>query len=115
MRRDAVVGAALMGAALVMAAAANGHQARSGWSYDYPECCWGRECAEVPSGVVREVQGGYAVRVVPGQHPMLTAGAAIEGFVPHGDARIRVSQDSERHVCIVYGRIGCIYVPPGGV
>lgn len=94
--------------------AAFGHSAPSGWSYDW-ECCSTMDCAPVPDAAVREAAGGYSVRVEPGQHPMVT-GSAVTGFIAHGDSRIRVSGDSDRHVCISRaGTLLCIYVPPGGV
>jgi hypothetical protein len=108
----------LLGAAAMVVglSPAFSHTAPSGWSYDYPECCLGRECAQVPDTAVREVEGGYRVTILAGQHPMLPVGSApVSGFVPFGDARIRLSGDRWRHVCIVYGRIGCVYLPPPGV
>lgn len=100
--------------AALMAVPAAAHDAPSGWEYDR-ECCGGYDCAASHGGV-REVQGGYAVSVAPGTHPMVPVGRSpVVGFVPHGDPRIRVSGDSDRHVCIVGGRVFCIYIPPGGV
>lgn len=90
------------------------HDAPSGWEYDR-ECCGGWDCAAARPGAVQEVQGGYAVSIAPGTHPMVPIGAQpVTGFVPHGDPRIRVSGDEDRHVCIVGGRVFCIYIAPGG-
>lgn len=107
----------LLAAALLLAALpAPAHQAPGGWDYD-AECCHNLDCAPVPEGAVREVAGGYAVTIAPGTHPMVPSGAApVRGFVPHGDRRIRVSGDADRHACVARsGFIFCIYVPPGGV
>lgn len=101
--------------ALLAPMAALGHQAPSGWEYD-PACCSGRDCAWVAPGAVREVRGGYAVSVAPGTHPMVPMGSPpVSGLVPHGDPRIRPSGDDQKHVCIMGGRILCVYIPPGGV
>lgn len=100
---------------VLAAGGAAAHQAPSGWLYD-PECCSHHDCAQVADEAVREVQGGYAVRVEPGTHIMVPAGRpAVTSFVPHGDTRIRPSGDQHRHVCIVGGRVICLYMPPGGV
>lgn len=108
----------LAGAAVllvVLASPATAHQAPAGWDYD-PECCHNIDCAPVPDGTVREVQGGYEVVLRPGQHPMLRGSVEVQIFIPHGDRRIRVSGDSDRHVCVSgYGTVFCIYIPPGGV
>jgi hypothetical protein len=38
-----------------------------------------------------------------------------EFFIPHGDERIRVSQDWDYHFCeYPTGEARCFYVPPGG-
>ncbi len=98
----------------LLAGPAAAHQAPSGWEYDR-ECCGGWDCAAATQGV-QDARGGYAVAVLPGTHPMVPPGAQpVTGFVPHGDPRIRVSGDEERHVCIVGGRVYCIYIAPGGV
>lgn len=108
MRRPLALALAL--AALPAAA----HRAPTGWAYDH-ECCHTLDCAPVADVAIREVSGGYAVRIEPGTHPMLRAGAAVEALIPHGDPRIRASGDQHRHACLVGGRVICIYVPPGGV
>lgn len=119
-RRDVLIILGGAAAALVAAGAlswARAHQAVAGWTYD-GACCSGRDCALAVPGTVREVHGGYAVRVAPGTHPMVPLGAdVVEEFVAHGDARIRVSGDEYRHVCVgqYSRRVLCIYVPPGGV
>lgn len=102
--------------AALVAAPAYAHDAPTGWAYD-TECCGGWDCAAMADGAVREVAGGYSVVVVPGSHPMVPASAAepVRGFVPFGDRRIRPSGDEHRHVCIVGGRVYCLYVPAGGV
>ncbi|NKC33483.1 hypothetical protein [Falsiroseomonas selenitidurans] len=106
----------LMLLALVASLPAAAHQAPSGWDYDQ-DCCHTRDCAPVPDGAVAEVAGGYRVRVMPGSHPMLPPGAPpVDAFVPHGDRRIRVSGDEDRHACLSRGgAVLCVYVPPGGV
>jgi hypothetical protein len=97
-------------AALPLAA----HNAPSGWEYS-ADCCSNMDCAPVPAEAVREVAGGYQVRLEPGQHPMLLDRSA-NAFIAHGDNRIRVSGDPDRHACVAAsGHVYCIYVPPGGV
>lgn len=91
------------------------HQAPAGWEYD-PECCHNYDCAPVRDGLIREVEGGYRVTLRAGQHPMLAGQVAVNLFIPHGDRRIRVSGDSDRHACVTRaGHVFCIYIPPGGV
>jgi hypothetical protein len=95
--------------------AAWGHQAPSGWAYDR-ECCHDLDCAPVRDGLIREVPGGYRVQMRAGDHPMLRGAAQADVTIPHGDARIRTSGDSDRHACVgPAGHVFCIYVPPGGV
>lgn len=107
------LGAAVV-TALLFAVPALAHQAPSGWAYDR-ECCHNLDCAPAPDGAIREVQGGYQVTLAPGSHPMVRD-RTVTGFVPHGDPRIRVSGDEDRHACVSgTGRILCIYIPPGGV
>lgn len=104
----------LLGVMLAIAAPALAHQAPAGWEYDR-DCCSDFDCAPAPIGGVREVAGGYQVSIPPGTHPRVPAGSAgVAGFVPHGDARIRVSGDAQRHACILGGRVLCLYIPPGG-
>ena len=99
----------------LLAGPAAAHEAPSGWSYD-PECCSGFDCAWVAPGAVREVAGGYYVSIAPGTHPRVPMGSPpVSGVIRHGDPRIRASGDEHRHVCVLGGRILCIYVPPGGV
>jgi hypothetical protein len=98
---------------LLLCAPAAAHRAPSGWEYDQA-CCSDLDCAPVPESAVVEATGGYIVRLVPGQHPMVRA--PLAAFLAHGDSRIRVSGDEHRHACVSgSGRLLCIYVPPGGV
>lgn len=102
-------------AILLAAPPAHGHQAPAGWEYDR-DCCHNFDCAPVPDGAIREVQGGYQVSLRAGQHPMLQGENVARVFIPHGDRRIRVSGDSQRHACVTGGgTVFCIYIPPGGV
>lgn len=101
-------------ALIALAVPAAAHRAPTGWAYDH-ECCHTQDCAPVPDAAVREVAGGYAVRIEPGTHPMLRSGPALEAFVAHGDPRIRPSGDQHRHACVIGDRVICLYVPPGGV
>lgn len=100
----------------VFVAGAMAHRAPSGWAYDH-ECCHDLDCAPVAEAAIREVAGGYQVTILPGTHPMVPAGAAaVTGFVPHGDRRIRPSGDQHRHACVSRaGAILCIYIRAGGV
>lgn len=101
---------------LILSLPARAHNAPSGWAYDY-DCCSTYDCAQVRSGVIVEVMGGYQVVVMPGTHIMVPLGSEpVRAFIPHGDPRIRVSGDANRHACVSgVGRVLCIYVPPGGV
>jgi hypothetical protein len=106
---------ALLALALLASPAA-AHQAPSGWEYD-PECCSARDCAPARAGQIVETRRdgvlGYAVVVPLGTHHY--ARVPVDGFVPMGDPRIRVSGDSDRHVCLsASGHIFCLYIPPGG-
>lgn len=106
--------------ALLFAAPAWGHSAHGQWSYEY-DCCGGDpagirpggDCAPVPESAVEEATGGYAVRLLPGQHPM--AQTPLAGFLAHGSPMLRPSGDGQKHVCTDGRRIICVYVPPGGV
>lgn len=107
--------AAVVTGLLLLALPALAHQAPSGWDYDR-ECCHNFDCAAVRDGLIREVQGGYRVTLRAGQHPMLSGAVTVDLFIPHGDRRIRVSGDENRHACVTSGgHVFCIYVPPGGV
>jgi hypothetical protein len=110
-----VVAGAIAALALGMAVgAAFGHAAPSGWHYDL-DCCHNQDCEPVAAGVVRERDGGFAVRVAPGTHKMVPAGAAaVVGHLPYNHPRVRISGDRHYHVCIVNGTVMCIYVPSGG-
>ena len=99
-------------AVAALAAAALAHQSPSGWEYDLA-CCSVHDCAPVPETAVREATGGYSVRLVPGDHPLVTS--PLAAFVAHGSPALRVSGDDRRHVCVSHGRVLCVYVPPGGV
>lgn len=74
------------------------HEAPLGWLYP-ANCCSGRDCAEAPSGSVREGPNGYEVTLLPGQHPMVKD--EPHSFVVAYDARqIRDSPDGRFHVCL---------------
>ena len=104
----------------LLAASAHAHQAPSGWAY--PQTCCGGDptgqvphgdCYPVPDATVREVRGGYVVTLRPGDHPF--AHQTITAEIPHGDDRLMPSGDDRKHVCIVGGRVRCLFIPPGGV
>jgi hypothetical protein len=109
--------------AMMLCAPALAHSPNGHWMY--PEWCCGGDpsglipggdCARVTDDAVRETQGGYSVTIAPGTHPMVPHGARpVVGFVPHGDPRIQPSGDEHRHVCIVGGRVYCVFIAPGGV
>jgi hypothetical protein len=99
-------------AIIAFAAMARAHTAPTGWAYDV-ECCHVHDCAPVPDRAVREATGGYSVRLLPGDHPLVTT--PLAAFLAHGSPALRVSGDDRRHVCVSQGRILCVYIPPGGV
>ena len=102
----------IFGGLVLLAMPVAAHQAPTGWEYD-AECCDMQDCARVPDGTVREVAGGYEVRLSPGQHPLVRSPITV--FVPHGP-KVRVSGDEHRHACVSRsGYVFCVYVPPGGV
>jgi hypothetical protein len=106
----------LVAAVLLLCAGAQAHQAPAGWDYA-KECCSDTDCAPVPEGAIREAPGGWSVTIEPGTHPMVPKGAVpLVTFIPHGDARVRISGDEHRHACVgVSGWIYCIYVQFGGM
>lgn len=96
----------LTGGALLCASPALGHS----W-YD-PFCCNGKDCAPVADGAVRAVRGGWRVRLMPGDHPMVTR--PLDVTIPHAEAR--PSEDGAFHVCVFPAdTLRCLYVPQGGV
>lgn len=103
-------------ALLVIHAIARAHQAPSGWHYD-PECCSGRDCAEVAPPAV--TPAGLEFLVVPGGHPAATlARRPLRIVVAHDDRRIRASGDDRWHLCLTLdGRayVLCVYRPPMGM
>jgi hypothetical protein len=100
----------------ILAGPAAAHQAPSGWEYD-AECCNTRDCAPARAGQIRETRRdgvlGYAVVVPAGTHHY--SRVDVDTFIAMGDPRIRVSGDSDRHVCLsATGHVFCLYIPPGG-
>ena len=88
------------------------HQAPSGWEYS-TDCCSARDCAPVPDTAVREAPGGWSVLIMPGEHPMVPSdGAPVSAHIRHGDDRIRMSGDGEKHACVGFTRrVLCVYLP----
>jgi len=66
-----------------------------------PACCGGSHCHPVADGVV--VEGA--------------AGVTVEGFglMSYSDWRLRWSRDERDHVCIVDGKLACVYRRPKGM
>ena len=96
----------LTGGALLCASPALSH------SFFDPWCCNGKDCQPVPEGAVRAVNGGWSVRLDPGQHSMVTK--HFRAFVPHGETK--PSEDGEFYVCVYpQDTMRCLYVPQGGV
>ena len=84
-----MIRAAIFLAALLAPAAASAH------SWYAWECCHDRDCH--PIADVVETPQGYVV---------------LSETIPHGDSRLRVSQDAEFHVCQPNPpAIRCLYVP----
>jgi hypothetical protein len=106
----------VVAALLLVHLAARAHQAPSGWQYD-PECCSGRDCAEVAPPTV--TPDGLVFFVVPGGHPAATrAGRPLTVTVAHDDRRIRASGDDHWHLCLTLdGRahVLCVYRPAMGM
>ena len=74
------------------------------------------DCAPISDQFVREIDGGYAVAVPPGGHPLLPGGGTY--FFPYNDSRIHQSQDWQFHLCPYRGvqsatEAHCLYVRPG--
>ena len=68
--------------------------------YD-PWCCNNQDCKKLEPHEMRVTSEGYHIK--------------NEFFIPHGDERIRVSQDWDYHFCeYPTGEARCFYVPPGG-
>jgi len=115
-RRNEVAMKRILPILAILAGPAAAHQAPAGWEYD-PACCSSRDCGPAPAGQIRETRRdgvlGYAVVVPLGTHHH--ARVDVDAFVPMGDPRIRVSGDSDRHVCLsATGHVFCLYIPPGG-
>lgn len=71
-------------------------------------CCSSRDCAPIPDP--EWTPDGWRVRLMPGQHPMVTE--QLDAIVPF-DA-VRPSQDGGYHACVVpyqRDRVRCLYVP----
>ena len=93
---------------------AHAHQAPSGWEYDLA-CCHNRDCAPIRASAVRAGPDGLTITVRGGTHMMVPAGETFTETVPYRDPRVKPSGDDDWHVCIIAGRIRCLYQPPGGV
>jgi len=61
-------------------------------------CCGGSHCGPVADGVVIEGADGVTV----------------EGFglLSYGDTRLRWSRDDRDHLCVVDGKLACVYRKP---
>ena len=100
--RRAMIGGAL---SIVYASRAAGHS----W-YD-PYCCNGKDCQPISDGLARLTRGGWRVRLMPGDHPMISR--PMDVIVPHSEAK--PSEDSAFHICIFPAdTLRCLYVPQGG-
>lgn len=88
--------------AVLLATAAQAHEARSGWTYPYA-CCSDRDCREIPQSAVLERPEGYVLR-------------RTGEVVAYSDRRVRQSPDGVFHLCTVAGletsRTICLFVPP---
>jgi hypothetical protein len=82
---------------------AKAHEAVSGMSYP-ARCCWspqaapaGRpgDCDEIPDHAVTAVQGGYAVTLAPGDHPMVKKPLSL--IVPYD--KVEHAEDGKFHIC----------------
>lgn len=81
-------------------------------------CCGGADCKIVPdtmmvSGVIREVQGGYAVSLTPEQIRYFAPGddypQNIEQFIPW--AQVQPSEEMGFAMCIVWDKVRCFFAP----
>lgn len=70
--------------------------------------------ARAHDGAVVITRDGYAVVILPGEHPMVTQ-RAFRALVPFGAPNIYPSPDGRFHVCIVSGAVRCFYAPPMGM
>lgn len=88
----------------LLAHGAEGHEAPTGWQYDF-SCCSAADCYQAPTGDVKETPEGYR----------LSTGEVI----PYSDRRIKLSKDEFFHECKPGGdpkseHSFCLYVPDRG-
>ena len=88
------------------------HHAPSGWQYP-DECCKdSNDCQMIHERNVSTDDVGYVVTLEPGEHRHAPGGGNF--FIL--DQQVRVSGDSEYHVCIHEYENGpgvlCLYIPP---
>jgi hypothetical protein len=95
-------GAGLLPLMILLAPAADAHEAASGWKYPL-SCCSGYDCRPVSAKWIQEEGGAF---IIP------TTGEAV----PYTDKRIKSSPDGEYHWCSKYGKDDtptiCLFVPP---
>jgi len=96
---------------LLLASAAQAHQAPSGMEYS-SFCCNGQDCAPIPAQTVRTSPAGYVVVLQPGDHPMVTE--RQEFVVPYG--KELPSTDGGYHICLYPTQevLRCFYAPGMG-
>jgi hypothetical protein len=102
--------------ALAVAAVAQAHNARSGWTYP-AWCCGAGDCAELPPGAVRATAAGWVITLRPGSNPAIPAGTAPYTLtVPYAHPEIRESPDRKFHLCLypTPRDVRCFFAPAGG-
>jgi len=97
----------------VWASGAYAHSWYTGYQNEKKElCCGGSDCAQVPDGDARAVEGGYVVERLPVGFP---GGASVKlpAFIPN--SRAQPGEDpAHYHLCIWNAEIKCFFVPAPG-
>ncbi|CAN7338381.1 hypothetical protein [Rhizobium sp. LjRoot258] len=103
----------LVGMVMLFAAAADAHNAPSGFAYTR-YCCNGDgtsgDCQRIPSKTVRPRAGGYEVTLLPGDHRLATRKHVF--LIPQSQAL--ESPDGAYHLCLFpsENRVRCFLAPP---
>lgn len=97
-----LLAAILVVALCILVALVSGVRAHS-W-YD-PDCCSGNDC--------QPVQSISFVASDPASLPVMIVTTSIGTQPVTKETKIRQSKDNQMHACIWYGKLLCLYLPPG--